>query len=277
MKFLLSIFLFILAAAFSSIFASEKPRWELGGGLTRLSIPHYPGSDQHHLFILPIPYVIYRGDFVQLGREQRRAVLYKGINSDLDISLGGSLPVDSNQNEARKGMEDLPPTLHIGPRWNYRAIDREDIELTLRLSVHKAYTLELKHFREVGNLAEFNIDLSWYLDSKQSWRMGIVTGPDFVDRNYLNFLYRVRDEDAKVDRPVWEARSGYGGWDLTLILSKPIDKIWIRGFFHLDYLKGAVFEDSPLVRQKASWNTGIAVTYTFAISKKKVKIPPKKS
>ena len=46
----------------------EKPLWEIGvvggGGW----LPDYPAADQNHLQGLVLPYAIYRGDFLRLGR-----------------------------------------------------------------------------------------------------------------------------------------------------------------------------------------------------------------
>ncbi|MFZ1980807.1 MAG: hypothetical protein WAU61_05820, partial [Smithella sp.] len=39
----------------------EKPLWELGVGLGLLQMPDYRGSDENRLYVLPYPYVIYRG------------------------------------------------------------------------------------------------------------------------------------------------------------------------------------------------------------------------
>ncbi|MCK6435001.1 MAG: MipA/OmpV family protein, partial [Aquabacterium sp.] len=41
--------------------AHAAPLWELGIGAGMLRLPHYRGSDQSHLWLLPVPYVAYRG------------------------------------------------------------------------------------------------------------------------------------------------------------------------------------------------------------------------
>jgi len=49
--------------------AGELPRWELGLGLAGLSIPDYRGSDEQRGYLLPLPYVQYRGEIFQIDRE----------------------------------------------------------------------------------------------------------------------------------------------------------------------------------------------------------------
>ncbi len=41
--------------------SEEKPLWELGIGTGILRMPDYRGSDESRWYLLPYPYVIYRG------------------------------------------------------------------------------------------------------------------------------------------------------------------------------------------------------------------------
>ena len=38
-----------------------RPLWELGLGVAALRLPDYRGSDQSSTYLLPLPYVVYRG------------------------------------------------------------------------------------------------------------------------------------------------------------------------------------------------------------------------
>ena len=249
---------------------SYKPLWELGGGVGLVSVPHYVGSDQRYLLPVPLPYFIYRGEFLRLGREERRGILYESQRHLWDISAGGSLAVDSDDNEARQSMPDLPFTLQLGPRWSFSIFRKSHTRLHLRLPVRKAYALDLQDFREVGNVAELSFAFDWALDRRKSWRAFLASGVLFGDRNYFDFFYRVRLSEATPTRPVWRARDGYGAWDTTIALSKYFTNnrypLWIGGFFDLDYLHDTVVADSPLVRQKLSWSAGLAIIVVFGTS-----------
>ena len=96
----------------------EEPLWELGAGLTLLQMPDYSGSDKNRLYLLPYPYFIYRGDILNIDRERISGRVFKTDNILFDFSFFGQAPVDSSDNEARRGMPDLDPTFEVGPSLN---------------------------------------------------------------------------------------------------------------------------------------------------------------
>ena len=69
-------------------------------GLTVLRLPHYRGSDQSHGWLLPLPYFVYRGEFLKADREGAHAMLYESGSVNIDMSLaargrtGGQAHVD---------------------------------------------------------------------------------------------------------------------------------------------------------------------------------------
>src|SRR6266568_3550534 len=102
--------LLMLCALVNPAAAVERPLWELGLGAGVLELPHYRGSDQSHTWLLPVPYVVYRGKFLKADREGARAVLFESDRVDFDLSLAASAPVRSRDDDARQGMADLKPT-----------------------------------------------------------------------------------------------------------------------------------------------------------------------
>ena len=93
---------------------AELPLWEAGAGIAVLDFPDYRGADERHTLILPIPYLVYRGEFLKADRESIRGQFYKDDRLDLHLSVNGSIPVKSGENSARQGMPSLDPTLEIG-------------------------------------------------------------------------------------------------------------------------------------------------------------------
>ena len=68
---------------------------------------------------------------------EQRAERGEGNRTELDVSISGTPPVDSSENDARRGMPDLDAILEIGPSFNIllaRAEDRKT-RLELRLPV----------------------------------------------------------------------------------------------------------------------------------------------
>ncbi|HNK33316.1 MAG TPA: MipA/OmpV family protein, partial [Plasticicumulans sp.] len=46
-------------------------------------------------------------------------------------------------------------------------------------------------------------------------------------------------------------------------VSKRFPQFWVGGFARYDDLRGAVFEDSPLVDSRSSWAAGAAIAWVF--------------
>ncbi|HSF48456.1 MAG TPA: MipA/OmpV family protein, partial [Burkholderiales bacterium] len=97
----------------SPVSADQLPLWEAGAGVAVLDFPDYRGSDERQTYLLPIPYVIYRGEILKVERQKVRGLLYTSEIAELDFSLSGSVPVRSDNNSARRGMPDLDPTLEL--------------------------------------------------------------------------------------------------------------------------------------------------------------------
>lgn len=263
----------LLVALPAVAMAGEKPFWELGAGVGVLSMPDYRGSNQRHAYALPIPYLVYRGDFLQMDRENVRGLLYKGERSEWDISVGATVPVKSDDNRARTGMPDLDPTVEIGPQWSYK-LRHDWMDVTLRMPLRKVLAVDWPHFRDVGTVFTPTLALDRDDHPWPGWHASISTGPIFGDRDYFRYYYEVSPAFATPSRPAWNADSGYGGWQLTMTMTKRFNKLWVGGFLRGDYLGGAAFEDSPLTRSKrGTWMGGIGVAWVFAESSTKVDRP----
>ncbi|HQR59200.1 MAG TPA: MipA/OmpV family protein, partial [Azonexus sp.] len=113
--------------------AGEKPLWEIGAGVSALTLPAYRGSDQTNNFILPIPFFTYHGDFFKADRHGIRGSFFDTDRVDLTVSLALSPPMGSNDIPIRTGMPDLKATFEVGPQ----------VDLTLWRSENRARFLKL--------------------------------------------------------------------------------------------------------------------------------------
>jgi hypothetical protein len=139
----LSLTALLFACCAGHAFAAEKPLWELGAGISALPLPDYRGSDQASVYAIPFPYLIYRGEFLKADRHGIRGTFFGTDRIELNLSLGASLPVNSDDNRARQGMPDLEPTVELGPSLDHnlwRTGDRRT-RLDLRLPVRTAVTV----------------------------------------------------------------------------------------------------------------------------------------
>jgi outer membrane scaffolding protein for murein synthesis (MipA/OmpV family) len=249
--------------------AEELPLWELGIGAGSLWLPHYRGSDQSHLWLLPVPYAVYRGEWLKADRDGARATLFDGERSELSLSFAASAPTISKDNRARAGMADLAPTVEVGPVWNL-TLWRDDAhrKLDLRLPVRAAFTVESPP-RHIGWAA--NPHLNWD-QSLAGWNAGLQAGPLFGDRRFHAYYYDVATADATPTRPAYRAGGGYAGWEAIAAMSRQVDDWWLGLFVKSDHIAGSAMADSPLVRERHQWSAGIAVSYIFARSQRLVAV-----
>ncbi|MGH6610111.1 MAG: MipA/OmpV family protein [Burkholderiaceae bacterium] len=257
--------------------AQGLPLWEVGGGATVLRVPDYRGSEEVRNYAFPLPWFVYRGEIFRINRDGVRVQLFDSERVDLNVSLNGSVPVDSDRNRAREGMEDLRPILEIGPRANIHLFGspRTQYALDLRVPVRAAFTYG-GGVRNVGYIVapQLNLDMRFpSATAPDRWNIGMLIEVPFSDRRLNNYFYGVRPSEATPTRPAYDAPSGYGGWQLLAAVSRRVDRWWIGGFIKYDNLSDARFADSPLVTQKRQVSGGIAVVYVFARSS--TLVPPR--
>ncbi len=246
------------------------PLWEVGGGGAVLRVPDYRGSEEVRTYVLPVPWLVYRGEIFRADRDGVRARLFNSERVDLNLSINGSVPVDSDRNKARQGMEDLRPLFEIGPVANihlWRSADNR-AALDLRLPARAAFTFR-SGVEHVGYVfaPQLNLDLRWpSATAPDRWNLGLLVEVPFSDRRLNGYFYSVTAAEATATRPEYQARSGYGGWQALAAVSHRMDRWWFGGFIKYDNLSGAVFADSPLVTQRRQVSGGIAISYVFARS-----------
>jgi outer membrane scaffolding protein for murein synthesis (MipA/OmpV family) len=256
----------ITADAPSASAGTQRPLWELGLGVAGLRLPDYRGSDQSRAYALPLPYLVYRGQWLRADREGARAVLVDASRVQVDVSVAASVPTRSQDNAARQGMPDLPATGEIGPNVNFtllRSAGRH-IKLDLRLPLRAAVSVQ-RSPRVVGATfsPNLNLDLSGV---GGGWNVGLLAGPLFGDSRYHEHFYGVDPAYATAQRAAYRARGGYAGWQALAAASRRFGNTWVGAFVRYDDLHGAVFADSPLVRSRHALMAGIGVSWVFAQS-----------
>jgi outer membrane protein len=268
-----SVLLALIALAPCGARGGEFPLWEAGVGAAMIDFPDYRGSDERRVIALPIPYLVYRGELLKADRGGLRGEFFRNDRVDLHLSVNGSIPVDSSDNATRRGMPDLEPTLEIGARLDLKLLRDADrgIEVTLGLPARTVIAVDFPNSKNIGWVfqPEINIDFrdTWL---GEGWKLGLSVGPLFGDRRYHNYFYGVPQDFATPERPAYNAPSGYAGSQLLGAASKRFRSFWVGGFVRLDTLAGAVFENSPLIRQNESFAAGLAIAWILGRSGKMV-------
>jgi MipA family protein len=253
--------------------SAEKPLWEMGIGLSALVIPDYRGSDEYRVYPLPYPYFVYRGDILRIDEKEISGRIFKTDRILLDVSIYGSVPVKSSNNTARQGMEDLDPTFEIGPALKIKLMEGKEnkYRMNLTLPVRAVFSTNFSSVSREGWV--FAPRLNFEKDDlipQTGLDFGISVGPMFADRGYHEYFYTVDPAYATATRPAYSAGGGYSGSTLTVGLSKGYKQFIFNAFISTDFLEGAVFENSPLVKRSTSFMGGISFTWVFFKSEKMV-------
>lgn len=262
----------VLVAALAAVpaGADHLPRWELGAGVAGLHLPDYRGSDESRDYFAPFPYVIYRGERLRVSEEGIRGLLFESDTVALDLSVAAAVPVDSEDNAARRDMPDLDPAFEIGPVLKVRLAGNAEKRSywELNLPLRAVVATDFADSTDIGWI--FNPHLDYVRNFPMAGgRLRLVAswGPLWASEKYHDYYYQVDPAYATAQRPIFNARSGYSGHRFLVTLGKRLNSRMVLGaFLRYDDLRGTAFEDSPLVKRKESLMGGVALTWIFARS-----------
>jgi outer membrane scaffolding protein for murein synthesis (MipA/OmpV family) len=246
--------------------------WEFGLGATGLYLPDYRGANQSRAYAFPLPFVVYRGDRFRVDRDGIRGIFVDTDRIELDVSVFGTVPVDSSKNDARQGMPDLDATLELGPVLQITlARDRRidyNYRLQLRLPARAVFPTDIVHWDYAGWTFYPNLALDLrpeFLGGR--WNVGFQGGLLYATRQYNEYFYSVAPQFATPERPAYAAPGGYSGWVSFATISRRFGKLWVGAYVRYDSLHGATFEASPLVKRDYAISGGIGIAWVFAESK----------
>lgn len=252
--------------------AEEKPLWEAGLGIGALRFPDYRGSDEAQVYPVPVPYFIYRGRILKADRDGVRGEIFNREYVELSMSLNATIPVESENNAARRQMPDLQPTIELGPSLDlhlWRSAD-EAMKLGVVMPLRVPLTVESSP-QLIGWVfsPRINLDIE-DVAGQAGWNFGLGAGPIFADRKFHEYFYSVASQFATPERPAYETDGGYSGMHFLLALSKRFPDYWVGAYMRYDTLSGAAFEDSPLVRSKHYLSGGFGIAWMIGQSKRMV-------
>jgi len=244
----------------------DKPLWEVGvaggGGL----LPDYPAASDSHAKGIGSPYVMYRGKFWRVGEKGIvRGRLAHESNWELDFSVDGSFPADSDDNDARKGMPDLDWLGEIGPRLQVTlARAARDAKVDFELPVRAVISTDFTEFDFRGFIAAPRLTYQHENFYFRDLELKLGVGSNFVTTKTANYFYRVEPQFVNANRSQYTGNGGYLGSSLNLILARPItDRI---KFFMLGVVNShhhGANENSPLFRDKTTFSIGGALRWSL--------------
>lgn len=242
--------------------AEDEPLWEFGLGIGAGSFPEYRGSRERSSFLVPLPYLVYRGERLRADRDGIRGLLAATPNWELNLSFDGAVPVESSDEGPRAGMVELDPVIEYGPslirrlgrnragRWSFRlplraatAIDPDSLDTS-----HEGWTLQ----------PSIHLDAPGLIGN---WDFRVNLGPRFASRDFHAYYYDVGEADVRPGREAFRADAGYSGLGLHSSVARRFRRMWLGALLRYDNLEGASFEDSPLVETKHAVIVGFGVSW----------------
>jgi MipA family protein len=244
----------------------NKSLWEIGvvggGGF----VPDYPAAGDSHGNGVGTAYVLYRGDFLRIGEKGIvRGRLARQRNWELDVSLDGSFPADSDKNKARKGMPDLNWLGEIGPRLQITlARAARDAKIDLEIPVRAVVETNFTNFDFRGFVAAPRLAYQHKNFFRRGLEFKLSVGGNFATTELADYFYRVPEGFETAARSRYKANGGYMGSSLNFGLNRPLTRriqLYVLGGVNSHH--GAANENSPLFRDKTTFAVGAAVRWSL--------------
>lgn len=256
--------LFIMTLLFTLVAqATEKlPMWEIGVGGGALHMPDYRGADQSHTYPYPFIMPIYRGKILQADEEGIKGVLGTSDHFRFDLSFYGNVPVGTD-NIARDGMPTLDPLLEVGPMVRYKIWKDRDPKQSLILDAPLRAAIAIGHGVDyigytIGPRLTYRREIDLF---GRDWKWPISIEALWSSKELNQYFYEVEPEYATPSRPAYSADGGFSGTRLrTSIYHRDRNKM-ISLYAVYDDLQGAVFNDSPLVKQEGGFTLGFLLVW----------------
>ncbi len=243
----------------------KRPLWELGVAAGGLRSPVYIGASQNTQRLLPLPYVVYRGEFFRVDEEGVGARLLKGENYAVDFSLGAGLGGGNQTIDLRKGMPKLGPTFEIGPRLTWTlARPSNDTAVTLNLPLRAVFEFN-SGVKNRGFVIEPSVR---YTDENIGAGVGFVAQAGLLwgDEKVHKHYYSVLPIYATSGRSTYTAKSGLLATRLSVALFKDINpNLSVGAFARMDLSSNSANQLSPLHAKNNGLSIGFGVIYVFAI------------
>ena len=239
----------------------------MGLGLGVFEYHLYPGANQTKQLLLPAPYFTYRSSKFEVDRGIK-SFLYHSETVVLDISADFGLPVDSDDTDARKGMPDLDFMLQIGPSIEFLLNDRKInyFDTRFEVPVRVAIASDFQGVENIGYLVEPRLSFNHRRENKTGVSQKITIGLKFATQDFHSYYYDVAPQFVTSDRSAYSSNGGFGGAFAKYRVSYKTNEFVYWTFIRYQSLRGAEFEDSPLVLQKDYFFAGVGFSWIFARS-----------
>lgn len=236
------------------------PRWELGAFALGVSQQAYPGSDEQVNRLLAVPYFIYRGERLRADRDGIGLRALRTPRFELDLGVAGSFGSGGDL-AARQGLPRLGTLIEAGPRLQWRLGEalagQWRAEFPLRAVLDASDGLRHRGWA-------FEPALVFERRARNGWAYSTRLTTIWGDSKLGDTFYGVPGSAATAQRAAYRGQSGLIATRLGVSLSVPMGQDWrLFSFARWQTVRGAANADSPLVRQRDGWSTGLGLSYTW--------------
>ena len=244
-----------------------RPQWDLGIGAGAFRYHLYPGAKQTTDLVLPAPYFTYRSPNFEIDRGIR-SFLYRSEKAVLDISADFGLPVDSDDAVAREGMPDLDLMLQIGPSIEFLLNDarRSYFDIRFEVPVRLAFITDFSYVDSIGYMVEPRFSFNHRRIARTGLSHRTTFGVKFATDDFHAYYYDVAPEYATASRSAYQSDGGFSGSFVNYRISYKSNDVIYWLILRYQSLRGAAFEDSPLVEQNDYFFAGVGFAWIFASS-----------
>lgn len=245
------------------------PLWEFGVGAFGLTAPAYPGADDRNNRVLPVPYLLYRGEVLRADQSGIGARLFRSDRIEFDVGLAGALPSDSDDVEIRAGMPDLGALFEFGPRLKIRVADFDErsrlrAELPLRAVIEARGGLRRQGWT-------FEPKLAYETRGERGlWSVEGNVSVVFGDKRINRYFYEVQPQYANASRAAYGADAGLMLTRVGLFATRQLNPdVRLFGFVRFESYAGSANRDSPLHLKNTGTSAGIGFAWTLARSSRR--------
>jgi outer membrane scaffolding protein for murein synthesis (MipA/OmpV family) len=242
---------------------AKESQLDLGIGTAVINYPDYMGSKSYRTVVFAFPFIKYNSEYFSIDKHGINTKIFNIKDLSLDISASGSLPANSDDNEARKGMPDLHLTFEVGPKLIYNAYKSKKTSIDIEMAIRGVLETDWKTLDYQGVVGTTEARFEYiYKGIEFTYRIGVM----FANEKYHNYFYGVDGKYITPTRKLYNAKSGYNSFKNKFGFTYRYNKNWwCGGYASYNNIAGAVFEDSPLIETKHAVFTGASIAYIFYV------------
>jgi outer membrane scaffolding protein for murein synthesis (MipA/OmpV family) len=244
-----------------------QPIWEYGIGAGYVRYEQYPAAGKYSDLFLPFPTFQYRGESLRADdREGAKAYLFKDRNWSLEMAGTGTPALDSDKNENRKGMKDLPWIMALGPQLAYRF----GSDWQISWGIFQAMMTDFTYLEVRGS----------FIQQVLTYRSESSLGDGYVSQSNVFFTLKsasqevqekyfgVSTSDATAERQAYHARGGFLSAEVSAFQAFKKGRASYYVGANYDYYGAGVNQHSPLFKAQSQANVLFGITYVLGESKR---------